>query len=970
MDELLASYAARAGWGPALAEPRLQYLDFVHWQRDALGGPAMRAQLQHWTERLAGAPDHLDLPYDFPRGGGEHSAGAVHRAELPSDLCAAVRAFSRNHGVTLFTTMMAAYAALLHRVTGQDELSIGSAYGNRAVPGTERMMGMLVNPVTLRLDVSAGQTFARLLDAVRAAALEAQANQQLPFVRLVRELAPTRRLGHNPMFAAMLNFDDSPLKPLRAGPIEATYLERHNGTAKLDLSVLVVPRAERQIGARAEERDQRITMIWEYRSDLFAPETISRLFDGFVAVLRGALADPSRRLGELPVAAPPAANAATVSRAVHDRSAPDMPVHEMFARMAAVRGTAEAVHHPGHGGIGYDELNRRANRLGNALRRRGIGAEDIVGVCLDRSIDWVVAVLGVLKAGAAYLPLDPDSPVERIAALLLDAGPRGVVTDRVLPGTEDLVLFRPDDPAVGAAAADDPGVTVDPDQLAYLIYTSGSTGRPKAVAVSHRALARKYGAWRAAYDLDLHPGTHLQLAALAFDVCTGDMVRALLSGGRLVLCPPDAALDPAALVRVIREHRVDTVELLPSVANLIAAHVQAGGARPESLRLAAIGGESWTATDYRRLREAFGPDTRILNVYGVTEVTIGDLLRELAPVANRTVDDRPLPVGEPLPTVDAYVVDAAGVRVPVGVVGEILLGGVGVARGYHGRPDLTAERFLPGPGGTRRYATGDRGRFRPDGGIEYLGRLDQQVKIRGFRVEPGEVEHALRCHPDVADAVVVPHGDHAEMRLIAFVAGDGATVADPVELRDFLRARLPAYLVPAGIRVVAEIPRTSSGKVDRRALPDPGMVEASAVVATRPPRPGAEQRIAEVWCEVLGLPSVGADDDFFDLGGHSLLAARMTARLLAALGVSLSVRDLLAAPTVAGVARHVGRISAGPEPAASGPSLTPRPRQAYTVSTAAFDEPGHHTDSGSAAAEAPRAVTDGRNVALLDEDSR
>ncbi|MEV7229929.1 amino acid adenylation domain-containing protein [Polymorphospora sp. NPDC051019] len=951
MDELLANYAAVAGWAPAPAEPRLQYLDFVHWQRAALPGPALRAQFDHWADRLAGAPDRLDLPYDHPRSGDNPAPGAVHRAELPADLCAAVREFSRRRGVTLFITMMAGYAAMLHRFTGQDELSVGSAYGNRAIPGTEGILGMFVNPVVLRLEVPGRRRFTDVVDEVRAVALDAQAHQHLPFVHLVRELAPPRRPGHNPMFAAMMNFDDAPLVPLSSGPISASYLERHNGTAKLDLSVLVVPRAERQIGVPAHERDQRITMIWEYRSDLFDPATIARFFDAYVALLRAALTDPARRISDLPMstAAIPAAPAAPPAT-----GADDPAVHRMFARVAADRGDAEAVLHPGVGAVSYAELDRRANRFAHLLRDRGVGTEDLVAICLPRGVDWVSSVLGVLKAGAAYLPLDPDSPADRLAGLLADAGPRALVTVRAdLPGTADPtdgdpaaaagpLLVRPDDPALRTAPEHDPGVAVDPDQLAYLIYTSGSTGRPKAVGISHRALASKYAAWRSAYDLDLHPGTHLQLAALAFDVCTGDVVRALLSGGRLVLCPPEAALEPAALLRVIREYGVDTVELLPSVMNLLASHLRATGSRLTTLRLAAIGGEAWTTTDHRRFREVLGPNTRLLNVYGVTEVTIGNTLRELGPAGGLDTDDQPLPIGEPLPEVEAYVLDAAGRPVPVGAVGEVFLGGVGVARGYHGRPDLTAERFRPDPSGTRPgarlYATGDRGRFRPDGGIEFLGRIDHQVKIRGFRVEPGEVEHALRGEPSVGDAVVVAHTDRTGVRLVGYVTGNGPTPPDPANLRDFLRGVLPAYLVPAAIQVLPELPRTTSGKVDRRALPDPGSVEA-APGGSRPPTPGVEQQVADVWCEVLGLPAVGADDDFFDLGGHSLLAAQVTARLLAVLGVPLSVRDLLAAPTVAGLARRAG-AAAERTPARTGPALVPRARQAFTVAASAFDDAG------------------------------
>ncbi|KQS71307.1 non-ribosomal peptide synthetase [Modestobacter sp. Leaf380] len=936
VEEVFALYAAAAGAAPDPAPPTAQYLDFVHWQRAALPGPAMQGQLQHWRSALAGAPERLSLPHDTTRGVEELAAGAVHRIELADDLCAAVRAFCRARGVTLFAAMTAGFGALLHRFTDQDELCIGSAYGNRSVPGTEGVLGMFVNPVVLRLETPPHGTFAALVDHVRAVGLDAQENQHLPFVEVVRALAPARRRGHNPLFAAMINFDDAPLVPLAAGQVSATYLERHNGTAKVDLSVLVVPRAERQLGVPPEQRDRRITMIWEYRTDLFGAATIARMAEAYPALLRAALADPDRTLAELELAGAPALpRGGTLSGATEPP-----PVHTLFEQVAAEHPDRPAVVEPGHGTVSYAELDRRADHVAGLLRDRGVGPEQLVGICLPRSVDWVVAALGVLKAGAAYLPMDADSPDTRIRALLGDADLRALVAERDLPGADVAVRLRRCD--LRGTGRRGPALPVDPDALAYAIFTSGSTGRPKPVGITHRALARKYQAWRRAYDLDLHPGVHLQLASPAFDVCTGDVLRALLSGGVLVLCPPDAVLDPPLLADVVRDHGVDTVEVLPSVARALAAHLVARGERLEGLRLVAVGGEAWDAHDHRRLREALGPATRLLNVYGVTEVTVAALLRELGPA---TADGGCLPVGEPLEDVHVGVVDVLGRQVPVGVVGEIVLGGVGVARGYLGRPGPTADRFRPAAGGGRWYLTGDRGRHRPDGGIDFLGRADGQAKIRGFRVEPGEVEQALRGLPEVADAVVEVHADGSGNRLVGHVVLRPGALASAGDLVTALRRSLPAHLVPAVV-VLPALPRTSSGKVDRSALPQPTAVPCPPDPTSRPPAPGMEEQVAEVWREVLGVDAVGADDDFFDLGGHSLLAAAVTARLLDVLGRQLSVRDLLAAPTVGGVAQRLRSTT----PVAAPSPLLRRDRSAYATSSSAFDPP--------APASGP-AVTDG-----------
>ncbi|GAA1004422.1 hypothetical protein Aple_072020 [Acrocarpospora pleiomorpha] len=1065
---------------PDMPEPPVQYGDFARWQRQA----DLSEQREYWTRRLSGADDSLDLPYDRPRPPGPAFAGAAHRVELPAELSQRIRACARARGVTLFATLLAAYATLLHRVGGQRDLCVGSAFANRRVPGSENVLGMFVNPVTLRFDLTGNPSFTDMLSQAMEVALGAQANQELPFTRVVEALAPARTPGRNPLFAAMFNMDDAPLAPINLGDVHGTYLERQNGTAKVDLSVLAVPRAERQTALPTDERDPRITMIWEYRADLFAPTTITRLAYQYEHLLTAALNDPTLPVGELPLDSPdptqtlperdvPAGELALdradlvqvlvgpdspvgeltlnsrdpaqalvepdvpVGELASDRadavevliesdvsggelvldcpdpvqalvepglsvgglvlSRPD-PVQVLVERHAAAHPGAVAVRLCGGGSLAYGELNRWANQVAAFLRREGAGSEQVVALCLDRDLAMPPAVLGVLKAGAAYLPLDPSWPPERLRHALLDTSATIILTTaRLKPALALAAGGSATVVAVDALAGPDEGnrpPAADPENAAYLITTSGSTGRPKRVVLTHGGLAAEYRAWAEAYRL--RPGAHAQLAAFPFDVCTGDLVRALASGGTLVICPRETVLDPAALYQALRDNDVRYGEFLPSVVRLLVDHCAATGETLSFLRLIAVGGEPWTPAEYRALRHVTGPGPRILNVYGVTEATVGstlwdgvlqdgvlrhgasrdEVLRDgILPdelvgdgalrdgvLRDEIFRDKPLqdeifrdgasrdevggalwlPIGRGLPGVTARVLDQAGRPAAIGTAGQIHLSGPTLARGYHGEPARTAERFVPcptGPPGARSYATGDRGRVRPDGAIEFLGRADDQVKVRGFRVEPGEIEAVLRTCPGVRDAVVVacrdagtdPAGQATGRsdRLAAYLIATPGRVAD---LREWLGSRLPDYMIPGSFTEVPAFPRTSSGKVDRRAL-----AETAPPVSDLPyvaPRDELELTVATVLGEVLRVPRVGAFDDFFALGGHSLLAARAAIQLRARLDREVSVRDLLAAPTVAAIAQRI----AARELALTLPVVAAG-REAYRMDADLFDDP-------------------------------
>ncbi|MBG0832646.1 amino acid adenylation domain-containing protein [Planomonospora sp. ID67723] len=929
-EDLAALYR---GEQPAPAAP-VRYRDFARWQRRN----APEGQQAYWAERLRGADEGVDLPQDRPRPAAPAFTGGVHRVELPARLCERAREGSRAAGVTLFCTLLAAYVALLHRVGGQRDLCVGSAFANRRVPGTESVAGMFVNPVTLRFDLSGTVTFGALLGQAAAVTRDAQDNQELAFTRVVEALSPVRVPGRNPLFAAMFNMDDAPLGPIDLGDVRATYLERHNGTAKLDLSVLAVPRAERQSGLPERDRDRRITMIWEYRADLFDAATITRLAAQYEALLAAALDAPDAPVTDLPLpgeTSPPAGEA------------PGEPedVVALIERRAAAAPRREAVRVVGGGGLSYGELDRRATAVARLLRERGLGPEDVVALCADRDLDMPVLVLGALKSGAAYLPLDPSWPAGRLADVIRESGARAVLTgDRRRPHAEAAAGGVPVIVPGGRAPSGVlPPCAAVPGNAAYLITTSGSTGKPKRVVITRAGLAAEYRAWELAYRLE--PAGHAQVASFAFDVCTGEIVRALASGGTLVVCPADVVLDPAALHRALHDHDVRYAELLPSVARLLVDHCAATGASLSFLRLIAVGGEPWTPAEHAALRRAAGPDTRVLNVYGVTEATVGSTLWE-----GEAAGSAWLPIGAGLPGVTARVLDGSLRPAPVGTAGEIHLSGPTIARGYHGRPARTAERFRPDPAGApgdRLYATGDRGRLRPDGAIEFLGRDDRQVKVRGFRVEPGEVEAVLRGGPGVRDAVVVAAREDTGRvaGLAAFVLARPGEQADAEALADWLRRRLPGHLVPGSVTVLPRFPRTATGKIDRSGL---GVLAATA--PARPPGPSTaprddlERAIAAVLGDVLGGVRVGAFDDFFALGGHSLLAARAAVRLRGALGREVSVRDLLAAPSVAALARRLnGAAGAGAQPA-----VTRADRRAYLVAPDAFDSP-ENAGTGEAA---------------------
>ncbi|MET0399653.1 MAG: amino acid adenylation domain-containing protein [Longimicrobiaceae bacterium] len=900
--ELSASYAAlRRGEEPRLPQLPVQYADYAAWQRRWLSGAVLEAQLGWWRERLAGAPPTLDLPADGRRRPGGSVPAGARPLVLGAGASRTLRCTARREGVTPFMAILAAWQLLLARYSGEEDVVVGSPIAGRTRAETEGLIGFFVNTLALRTDLSGDPTFRELLGRVRETTLGAFQHQDVPFERLVEELAPERSLSHTPLFQVAFTFETAAGAggALRLEGVETSPLAHGPEAAKFDLSLGLVQEAEEIAGGIV------------YRTDLFEDATAGRMAGHLEAVLEALSADPQRRLSELSLlreserAQLVAASAAT---AEHPRAA----VHELFARRTERAPDAAAVVFEGST-LAYSELERRANRLAHHLRRRGVGPEVRVAVCAERSAELVVALLAVLKAGGAYVPVDPAYPAERIAYLLEDSGCAIVLVQAELrdllgePSMEVIALEAALEAEEGGDAA--PGVEVSPENAAYVIYTSGSTGRPKGVVVTHGNVTRLFAATQAWFGFGEHDAWTL-FHSYAFDFSVWEIWGALLHGGRLVVVPWQTSRDPEAFHALLASERVTVLNQTPSAFRQLAAVEETGGVPAElALRLVIFGGEALDPRSLRGWMERHGEESpRLVNMYGITETTVHVTYR---PILQADVEaGEGSPVGVAIPDLAVWVLDGWGNPVPTGVPGELYVGGGGVARGYLDRPELTAGRFVPDPfaaeAGARMDRTGDRLRWKADGRLEFIGRVDEQVKVRGFRIEPGEIEAALSAHAEVREArVIVREDEPGEQRLVAYIVGE----ADAGAMRDHLRRSLPEYMVPSAFVALAKLPLTPNGKLDRRALPAPGPAGTEGYVAPRTP---TEEALAGIWAGVLRVERVGILDDFFGLGGHSLLATRLVSRVREQLGVELPLHAVFEAPTVAGLAAWLEAASPSP----------------------------------------------------------
>ena len=893
--ELDALYGAfLEGRESPLPELGVQYADYAAWQRDWLRGEALERQLGFWRARLADAPT-LELPTDFPRPPVLTLRGAHEGFALPAGVGPKLEKVGRQAHATPFMTFLAVYALLLRRWSGQDDLVVGSPVAGRNRAEAEPLIGFFVNTVALRLDLSGDPTFRELLARAKDATLESYAHQDLPFERLVDDLKVERSLSRHPVFQVAFIVQSPPPAPEDASGLALEVESGDTGTTKFDLTVALTRTGE---GTWA---------TFEYASDLFAPETVRRMATHFRVLMEAAAESPDARVSELLGRMDDAERRRVLEEwSPAEGEAPARPVHRLFED-AAARFPGRVALVAGGERIAYAELDARANRLAHHLRSLGVGPEARVGIVVDRSAGMIESVLAVLKAGGAYVPLDPAYPEGRLRHMLEDSAVSLILSPAsaaaaALPKTgARVVALDVEADAIARHPSERPEVEVDLENLAYVIYTSGSTGLPKGVLVPHRGVpnlvlsqVRRFGV--------SEESRVLQFASFSFDAAVSESFTALVSGGTLVLAPREALIPGPGLVDLLRRERITKVTLPPSVlASLPDVDL------PDLATLISAGEAVGPAVIAR-----WGRDRKFFNAYGPTENTIG------VSCALCEADGRRPAIGRPFDHVRAYVLDDLLRPVPVGVPGELYAAGRGVTRGYHGRPGLTAERFVPDPfggaPGARMYRTGDRARWRGDGQLEFLGRMDEQIKVRGFRVEPGEIVALLCGAAGVRDAVVTVRGDTPGLeRLVAYVVPAEGASLEPDALREMLKEKLPDYMVPSAIVVVDELPLTPNGKVDRRALPAPKAAAASDGAA---PRGELERQVAAAWAEVLGLPGVGVNDNFFEIGGHSLLLAQLQERLERALAREVRMVDLFRYPTVGSFAAFFG-AAAKPEP---GPS--------------------------------------------------
>jgi amino acid adenylation domain-containing protein len=887
--------------GAALPEPPLQCGDHALWEQEWLAGGALEEQLARWRQRLEGCPV-LELPRDRPRPPVRSQAGRAERFEVDIELTAGLRRLGRSAGATLFMTLLAGFQVLLLRHTGQSDLVVGTPVAGRMRLETERLVACLQNTLVLRTDLGADPSVRELLRRVRVVALDAYSQQDVPFQRLVAALHPDRDPSRTPLFQVMFSLQSLPGGPPRLADLGATRLQLELGTTMHDLSLTMLEQGDRLHGRL------------EYSPDLFGAARVRRMADHLLRLLEGMVEDPDRPLSRLPMLS---AEERRLVLEEWNRTGAQLPrgasIHGLFEEQARRSPDAVAVRYRDQN-LAYRELDRRANRLASRLRALGVRPEVVVGVCLEPSPELVVGLLGVLKAGGAYLPLDPDQPGRRLQYLLEDAGAQVLLTRRTLldrlPDLDGRVVCLDGGLEPGDAGPD--GGPVDASaggRLAYVIYTSGSTGQPKGVLVQHRGAVgflRSMAAWPGLDAAD----TVLGLTRPSFDIAVLEMFGPLSVGGTLVVADADQASDPALTAEVIERQGCTLVQTTPSRWRLLLPRLGEGEGRPLK---ALCGGEALPADLALAIHDRF---PRSWNLYGPTEATVWATMGELSLTGPRA------PIGRPIPNTRIYILDRNLEPQPVGVAGEICIAGEGLARGYLGRPGLTAARFVPDPfgeAGARMYRTGDVGSYREDGNLEFLGRVDQQVKVRGHRVEPGEVEAALAAHPGVREGVVMAGGNPDETRLVAYVVWEEGREVGPGELRRHLLERLPGPMVPAVFVTLPALPLTASGKVDRGMLPQPRSDDPPGAGEPIGPRTRVELTLASLWRELLGARRVDVRDNFFELGGHSLLAVRMRDGIRESLGVDLSISEILARPVLEEVAMSVAaRLGCGTGAVAGG----------------------------------------------------
>ena len=948
LGQLYAAYVD--GEFPDLPEPPIQYSDFAAWQRNWLQGEVLDSQLDYWRHKLENVPTLLDLPTDKPRRPLATTKGATHPIHFPAQLSQQLKQLSRQEGVTLFMTLLAAFQTLLHRYSRQDDILVGTPIANRNQQEIEEVIGFFVNTLVLRARLGHNPTFSQLLQQVRETALEAYAHQDLPFEKLVDELQPERSLTHTPLFQVMFALQDTAVPQPTFSDLTTEPLPIEADLRKFDLN----------LGLR--DMPDGLCGVLAYNADLFQPDTIARLATHFQTLLEAIVDDPGQTVSTLPLLT--AAERQQLLYSWNDTVVPfstDRCLHHLFEEQVAKTPDNIALAFNDQT-LTYRQLNQRANQLAHWLRAQDVGPEVLVAVYLERSLELVVVILGILKAGGAYLPLDPAYPSQRLAFMLEDSQASLLLTQASLQtavSTTSSRIISLDSawPTIAQASQVNPRSSVSPENLAYVLYTSGSTGQPKGSLIPHRGLVN-YLLWcQEAYPLQAGQGAPVH-SSISFDLTITGLFGPLLAGRQVHLLPEDAGVESLGLALQDNQD-FSLVKITPAHLQLLAEQIPAEQATGGTHAFV-IGGENLLASRLAFWQEN-APDTLLINEYGPTETVVGCSVYQ---VTGQEKAGDAVPIGRPIANTQLYILDAHMQPVPIGVPGELYIGGRGVSRGYLDRPALTAEKFLPNPFSTAvsiLYKTGDLARYRADGNIEFLGRIDHQIKLRGFRIEPGEIEAQLNQHPVIRESVLLVRDE----QLVAYLAAE-EPIPTTAELRQRLQNSLPDYMIPTRFVFLGQLPLNANGKVDRRALPAPDMTRSGSEASFVSPRSPLEDMLAAIWRDLLQLEQIGVHDNFFALGGHSLLAMQLTSRIRQLLKIELPVRHLFEAPTIAGLAELMETTTS----ATARPPIQPSKQDSKLLS---FAQQRlwflHHLEPDSTSYNMPQAyrLTGSLDVRALDQ---
>ena len=889
------------GTTPNLPELPIQYADFAVWQRQWLSGEVLERQLQYWKEQLGNNPPVLELPTDHSRPVVPTYKGSFVTCEISSNLVEALKDLSRREGVSLYMTLLAAFKILLARYAGQDHVIVGTPIANRNQIDIENLIGFFVNTLVLRTDLSGNPRFDKLLQQIREVTLGAFAHQDVPFEKLVEELQPERDMSRTPLFQVMFSLQNSPMPEMKLSQVTMTLLQDDSTTAAFDLTLDVT------------ERGAAMDCLLEYSTEIFEPSTAQRILNHYMNLLEAIVVNPHQRVRELPLLTQSEREQLLVewnnTAGKHDY---ETCVHRLFEAQAEAKPEALAVVF-GEQRVTYAELNGRANQLAHYLKELGVGPETCVGILLERSTEMAVALLGILKAGGAYVAFDPSYPTDRLNYMIEDSGVAVLLTQqKLLLGHPEFpvrhIFLDTESKSLAHRDANNVQSGVSPSNVVYLVYTSGSTGRPKGILIEHRSLVNAAFAF-----INTHSMTEndrlLQFASLSFDVAAEEFFSAWLTGGCIVM-KPESVMSYDEFVALLEKEQITIVNLPASFwLEWLTTMTDKGLEIPNTLRRVIVGNEKTLEETLAKWQRLMGRKIEWCNAYGPSETTITTSNYVPQNLGAAREEKSTVPIGRPVINAEMYVLDPSQQLVPAGVAGELYIGGAGLARGYHQQSAQTAERFIPHPyspkPGMRLYRTGDLARYRADGNVEFLGRVDEQVKIRGFRIEVGEVESVLAQHSGIRESAVIAREDErGSNRLVAYVVPRNGNL-QTAELRSYLKHRLAEYMVPSNFVMLAEMPRTPNGKVDRRALPDDNGARADADEIYIAPRSSMERTIANIWQELLKLDKVGVNDNFFGLGGHSLLLVHAQSKVTEALRVKLSMVEMFQYPTVSALAEHL-----------------------------------------------------------------